>query len=248
MDTSPAPNGSNSKQQAGQKPAAKTAVAMASGVPPGKPKAEDQSQRNADERCSHQHSAQPAMCGVVLGAEPRTRAAALDRRLRSIAEITVLPAAVLPLPQRVPGALVVFEQSPPAEVLTRRRQCELHPPRAQLGMGALDVVAIEKQIRMWLAIRNRTTWFIGLSRTEDQQQVLIRRADLDPPFVAVRVVADQFETHTGGPEVQCCLLVGYRNDDFGYSGDHSATPLDCRMLESDISKVVISVTDCILPM
>ena len=74
-----------------------------------------------------------------------------------------------PLAERVPGALVVFEQSPPAKVLTGRRQREFHPARAELGMGALDVGAIEEQVGVGEAIRNRTTRFIGLSRAEDKQ-------------------------------------------------------------------------------
>jgi hypothetical protein len=72
------------------------------------------------------------------------------------------------------------------------------------------------------SIRNRTTGFISLSRAEDKQQILISRPDLDPPLVAVRVVAHQLETHTGSPEVQRCLLVCHRHDDLAHSGDHGA--------------------------
>jgi hypothetical protein len=75
---------------------------------------------------------------------------------------------------------------------------------------------------MGKAIRNRTTGFIGLSRAEDKQQVLIGRPDLDPPLVAVGVVAHQLETHAGSPKVQRRLLVCHWHDDLAHSGDHGA--------------------------
>jgi hypothetical protein len=74
-------------------------------------------------------------------------------------------------------------------VLTGWRLREFHTARAQLSMGGLDVGAIEKEVGVGEAVRNRTTGFIRLSRAEDKQQVLIRRPDLDPPLIAVRVVA-----------------------------------------------------------
>ena len=69
--------------------------------------------------------------------------------------------AVAPLAERVAGAFVVFEQCPPTEVLAGWREREFHPARAELSVGALDVGAVEEQVGVGEAIRNRTTWFIG---------------------------------------------------------------------------------------
>ena len=69
-------------------------------------------------------------------------------------------------------------------------------------------------------VRNRTPGLIGTSRTEDQRQVLLGGPDLDPPLVPVRVITHDLEAHALGPEVECGLLVGHRNDDLADSGDH----------------------------
>jgi hypothetical protein len=162
---------------------------------------------------------------------------------------TILPISIPPLAERVPSAFVVFEERPPTEVLTRRWEWELDTTRAQLGIGALDVGAIKEQVGMREAIRNRTPGFLGPSWAEDEQQVLIGRSDFDPPFVPVLVVARYIEAHAGGPKVEGSLLVCHWNDDLANSCDHDVPFLDrIGMLMSDISIVVISTTDCILPM
>jgi hypothetical protein len=92
---------------------------------------------------------------------------------------------VAPLTERVPSAFVVFEQGPPTEVLASRREWEFHSARAELSMGALDVGAVEEQVGVREAIRNRTTGFIGLSWAEDKQQILLRWPHLDPSLVAI---------------------------------------------------------------
>ena len=102
--------------------------------------------------------------------------------------------AVAPLAERVTGAFVVFEQCPPTEVLAGRRKGEFHAARAELSMGALDVGAVEEQVGVGEAIRNRTTRFIGLSRAEDKQQVLLRWPHLDPSLVAIGIVAYQTQS------------------------------------------------------
>jgi hypothetical protein len=54
---------------------------------------------------------------------------------------------------------------------------------------------------------------IRSAQAEHQQQVLVRRLDLDPALIAIAVIANRGEFHASGPEVQRRLLVLYRNDD-----------------------------------
>src|SRR5919106_6411508 len=55
---------------------------------------------------------------------------------------------VVPLPQGVPGALVVLEQRPPADVLPGRRVGEPHATPAEFCVRLLDVRAVEEQVRL----------------------------------------------------------------------------------------------------
>ena len=72
--------------------------------------------------------------------------------------------------------------------------------------------------------RDRTPGLVGPSRAQHQQQVLVRRANFDPAFVAVGVVAHQQEPNGSRPEVQRGLLVAHRDDDLPHTGDHDQPP------------------------
>src|SRR5215203_6090908 len=55
---------------------------------------------------------------------------------------------VTPLTQCVAGAVRIFEQRPPTEVLLLRWRGELHASPAQLTVGRLDVLAVEEHRRV----------------------------------------------------------------------------------------------------
>src|SRR5918996_6265418 len=130
---------------------------------------------------------------------------------------------VVPLPQGVPGALVVLEERPPAEVLPGRRKREAHAAPAEFGVGLLDVRAVEEQVRVRERIGYGPPRFVA-PRAQHQHQVLERWLHLNPSFVAVGVVADSGEPHGGGPELQRRLLVLDRHHDLGHVADHLSSP------------------------
>ena len=123
--------------------------------------ARNQQPKMAVARSTRRRRSTPAACNVPArwrpagGRYPR-RSSRCGRAVR-----------VAPLAERVAGAFVVFEQCPPTEVLAGWREREFHAACAELSVGALDVGAVEEQVGVGEAIRNRTTRFIGTSRAEN---------------------------------------------------------------------------------
>ena len=97
---------------------------------------------------------------------------------------------IVPLPQCVTAAFGVLEECPPAELFVGRRERELHATAAELAVGLLDVGAVEEQVRVRQSVGDGAPRLIRSAQAEHQQQVLVRRLDLDPALIAIAVIAN----------------------------------------------------------
>ena len=102
----------------------------------------------------------------------------------------------------------------------RGRGGEANAARFQLGMGLLDVFAVEEDVRVRELVRHLAPRFVREPSAQDEHDGTIPRLDLDPTLVAVRLVAHELESDHVRPELLRPFLVVDGDDDLADTCDH----------------------------
>ena len=102
----------------------------------------------------------------------------------------------------------------------RRWRREANPALAQLAVRPLDVVAVEEDVRVRKDVGDVASGLVGGTPAQDEHDGAIGRLDLDPAFVAERLVASQRKADDVGPEALRRLLIVDGDDHLPHTADH----------------------------